>query len=138
MSRLASALIAAALLTGCGVATMDRSYDDAVIREVGAGSDGLGRIAPTLQAQANLPGSFKDPRNDHATTLLFQGQLAQLTQDDLDRLAQTNREGSKRFEATLVKLDRIAAELQADRVDASAHQGLSDGGKRFVGAWNIT
>ena len=132
----ASLIVAGALGTGCGVGTVDRTYDDSLIRDVGTGSTALGKIIPTIQAQANLPGNFKDPRNDRAQTLLFQGQLAKLTEQDLVRLAKANRQGARRFATILAKLDGIESDVRTARVDASAHGNLSDGAKRFIAAWN--
>lgn len=126
------------LIAGCGAGAADRPFDDALIREVGAGSEAANRLLPTLEAQAKLPpGDFRDdPRTDRVITLLLEGKVSSLTQADLDRTAKTIREGERRFDNILPEFERIAGEISAARVNVEAHRRLSANEKRFVDAWN--
>lgn len=137
MRHLAVSLgVVATLIAGCGVGAADRPYDEALIREVGDGSDAANRLLPTLEGKVKVGPDFKDPENDRVFTALLQGQLSKLTQDDLDRAAEAVREGERRFDDVLPEFDRIASEISAARVDVGAHPRLSSNAKRFVDAWN--
>ena len=49
MKELVPVLIASAALAGCGVVTVERTYDDNLIREIGVGSNAVGELVPTLE-----------------------------------------------------------------------------------------
>ena len=137
MRALALGLLMAASLTACGVQTIDQTYNDRLVQEIGVGSEAIGKVVPTLEAQvANSPVSFADPRNDRTMMLIFEGRLNKLKERDLLRLERTNDGAEKRFERVVRKLDDLALNVQAASVDISAHDDLSDGGHRFLRAWN--
>ncbi|MFZ0090488.1 MAG: hypothetical protein WAL63_13325 [Solirubrobacteraceae bacterium] len=123
-------------LAGCGITTLNQTYDASLIRQLGAGSNLVASVAPTLEAQAKGSNSFSDPRTSRATTLLIDGQLSKLTEADLVGLATANRRSATRFPLVLDKLDSLASSLVNARIDANAHRNLSTGAKHFIAAWN--
>ena len=136
LTALVSPLAACVLLAGCGLTNVGQTYDASLIRQVGAGSDAVASILPSLQARAKVPGSFSNPQISQAATLLAEGQLAKLTVNDLLRLANANRQSAARFPQALGKLDALASSITSAKIDPSAHRNLSSGAKQFIAAWD--
>jgi hypothetical protein len=95
---------------------------------------------PTIEAhiRGGTPGSFKDPRNEHAVTLLLSGRLGDLVPDDLARLTAANNRGAKGLQTLLSELDGIESDVRGAHVDASSHHNLSDDSKQFITDWNAS
>jgi hypothetical protein len=130
-----SALLAA-LLAGCGVDTSsERTYDDALIKQIGSGSTALVDSERTLEAARFGPG-LRDPKLQPSLTALFEGKLSKLTQDDLVAIAEANRKIAGHYGAALRKLDSAQSRLKDAVVPATGYEDLSGGAKRFVSGWN--
>lgn len=124
------------LIGACGVTTTDQAYDASLIRQVGAGSNAVASVLPTLEAEAKKANSFSNPQTSQDTILLFQGRLDKLNTQDLIRLANANQTSAGHLQDALTKLDGLAASIASDRVDPSTHTKLSIGAKKFIMAWN--
>lgn len=133
---IATAVQALILMSACGVTTVSQTYDAALIRQVGAGSNAVASVLPTLEAEAKQSNSFSNPQTSEDTVLLFQGRLDKLNAQDLIRLANANQSSASHLRDALAKLDALAASIRADRVDTSTHQKLSAGARNFIAAWN--
>jgi hypothetical protein len=133
---LAVALLATAALSGCAVTTMETTFDDALIRDVGAGSDAVGRIETTLTDAFKVNDGVDDEKLDKPMMALLRGQLHKLSYEDIDGMASTNRRSRKRFKAVLGKLRAVGAGIDDAQVDAAAHPDLSGGAQEFLRRWN--
>ena len=134
----AAVLLAAAslALAGCGETTVSRSFDPSLIRQLGAGSDTLAGVVPTLQSlsKANSLGSYSDPRTSNDWLLLAEGKLQKLGPGDLERVANANRASVARLPGALHKLDALSATVVAATVPA--HHELTGDANRFIARWN--
>jgi hypothetical protein len=136
LSRLAPAAVAllvAVAFAGCGVETVQRSFDRPTIDQVGAGSIALKQIETAI-----TDGALQATRagKDKAADRLVSGELAHVTVADYARMAAENRGSRARFDRLMRGLGRIQTDARADAVDLHAHGNLTAGGKRFLRAWN--
>lgn len=121
-------------LAGCTVAELDNSFDDALIDDVGAGSQALNRFYGALDPdRAKPPIDFRD---DGTAARLFRGQLHELTVDDLEATIAASRGNERQFRVVLSEIRVAERRLRHARVDSSAHRELSDGAHEFIQAWN--
>jgi hypothetical protein len=135
MRRLAALSAATVLLAGCGIDTSsDRTYNDALIRQVGNGSNALSAALHGIALGAASP--FDTPSLERSGTFLLKGELNKLTYKDLTELAKANRRNAQRFDPTLAKLARFRSTILAARLSASSFQNLSPGAKRFLALWD--
>lgn len=124
------------LLGACGVTTADQAYDASLIRQLGAGSNAVASVAPTLRAEEKQSNSFSNPQTSQDDLLLLQGRLDKLRTQDLVRLSNANQASAGHFQHALAKLDGLATTIAANHVDPSTHKNLSAGAKKFITAWD--
>ena len=135
-AALAVAMLAAVTFAGCGVTTVETTFDDALVREVGAGSVAAQGLYSSVAGLQKVNERFNEPSVEKLMTSLVDGRLDKLTAADIARLARVNRLSRKRFSRLLRQLDGVEQDMRESRVKASAHDDLSDGATEFVGAWN--
>jgi hypothetical protein len=129
-------VVLALSLTACGIETTDRTYNDSLIRQVGAGSVTEASMLSTLQSQAALPGNFNDPKLDPAMTALLKGELNKLSEHDYILIAGSLKRSYTRYPQYLALVHKLAKELREARLDSTAYRELSSGAKRFIADWN--
>jgi hypothetical protein len=121
---------------GCGVATVETTFDDALIRDVGSGSVAVKSIETTLTDALKANTTFNEPSTEKVMERLLRGQLNQLTVEDMTLMARTNRLSRRRFQRILRKLNAVKADVTAAKVDVSAHRDLTEGAQEFLRAWD--
>ena len=130
------ALLVATVLNGCAATTVETTFDDALIRDVGAGSDALGRIETTLTDAFRVNNGFNDEKLDKPMMALLRGQLHKLTYEDIDAMRSTNRRSRRRFKAVLDELKGVRGAIDDTQVDPAAHTDLSEGAQDFLRRWD--
>jgi hypothetical protein len=134
--RLAVLSAAAVLFAGCGIDTAsERTYDDAFIRQIGAGSTTLAKAILTLES-ARFPAGLHEPKLQVPLMLLLEGRLAKLTQDDLVAIAEANLEIAHKYEGTVARLESTQSRLRAAKVKPGSYKNLSNGARHFVSVWD--
>jgi hypothetical protein len=122
-------------LSGCGVSTTEPSYNDSLIRQVGAGSLAEASIV-AAESRAKALGPFTDASLEKPLSELFRGELNRLTESDFLRMARADVQGRAAYHGYLTTLQGFAPRLRAARIDQSAYGSLSAGGRKFIAVWD--
>ncbi len=115
----------------CAITTVETSYDQALIDELGAGSEALQNIFDVMS-----PPNIQPDFNDAAAELIFRGELDKLTAEDLKATVAISRENERQFRRVLRRLKPVAGEVRRAQVEVAAHSDLSEGAQEFIRAWN--
>lgn len=124
-------------LCGCGVTTIDRTYNDNLIRQVGAGSTTLKGAADTIRSAITTAGTANAGfATDHAAGLLLRGQLDQLSENDLQHMHALNQASESRLDAFVARLGDTGTTLVRSQVNSGEFASLSAGAHSFIARWD--
>lgn len=123
------------VMSGCGYATVDRTYDGQLIAAIGAGSNAVARVTATLSPE-HLRYTGWTTADERATGYLVRGDFQRLSDETLDRLDAENAAGRRRIDALLHELRERENEIRGAVVSPSGDADLSADARTFVSRWN--
>ncbi len=123
-------------LCGCGVTTTDRTYNDRLIAQVGAGSTALKDVEDAIRSATTSVAANAGFTSDHAAVLLLRGQLNQLSEQDLQHMHALNQASEVRLAGFVARLENAGTVLARSQVNSSDFASLSAGAHSFISRWN--
>ncbi len=114
---------------------VEPTYNVALIREIGAGSEDLASLIPLVQSEGHFAGSLNEPRLEALSLPLLKGELNKLTVHDIALLAEANRRTAEHVSPALSAIKALDARLHADLIGPSGTRSHS--AAHLIGAWNV-
>jgi hypothetical protein len=124
-------------LCGCGVTTtIDRTYNDSLIQQVGAGSTAVKGVEDAIRSAITAGAANAGSATDHAAVLLLRGQLSRLNEQDLQHMHALNQASEIRLDAFVARLGIAGTALARSQVNPGKFASLSAGAHSFIASWN--
>jgi hypothetical protein len=122
------------------VITTDRTYNDSLIKQVGAGSTTLKDVEDATRSAITTAGAANGgpgfTTTDHAAVLLLRGQLGQVNEQDLQHMHALNHASEIRFDAFVARLGDAGTTLARSQVNSCEFASLSAGAHSFIARWD--